>query len=329
MAKQTTVTPGDNTLSTAIGKAAAGDTLVLTTGEYAVSSEIPVTIALTFIAAEDEKPVLKLSSKGKNFNFKAPFEMNGLEIYSVTNGYVVRAGNDDASPMVLKNCYIHGGGGSLIYGSNYKIGKVEIDNCVFDSCSRGEGAVFQSTSGPIGEFIFTNSTVSNMFGSYAIMVPEVGKALVDHCTFYNVGKDPIYIGEIGITDTCIVKNCIIDSISAGTATTTYKGSVSYCMYNRAADPFENEGAVAVISCFDVDPLFVDPAKGDFNLQIGSFAICAAEDGTNLGDPRWTVYDPTSIVSAKAAQNSKKIMRNGQLIIERNGIYYNAQGQVVK
>ena len=57
------VTPGSGTLRTAITNAAAGDILVLTTGEYTESSNIRPTVALTIQAAEDAHPVLTMTGR--------------------------------------------------------------------------------------------------------------------------------------------------------------------------------------------------------------------------------------------------------------------------
>ena len=57
------VTPGSGTFKTAVNAAKAGDTLLLTTGEYTESSTLRPTVALTIRATEGTQPVLKLSSR--------------------------------------------------------------------------------------------------------------------------------------------------------------------------------------------------------------------------------------------------------------------------
>ncbi len=46
--------------------------------------------------------------------------------------------------------------------------------------------------------------------------------------------------------------------------------------------------------WNVDPMFDDPLNGSFNLQEGSPAIGAADDGGNLGDPRWGVVPRVAV-----------------------------------
>jgi hypothetical protein len=55
----------------------------------------------------------------------------------------------------------------------------------------------------------------------------------------------------------------------------------------------------VTDTLNADPLFVDPANGDFSLQAGSPAIGAGNDGENLGDLRWTVIS-TAVEDEKLA-----------------------------
>ena len=97
------VSPGSNTLKTAVTNAAAGDILVLTDGTYYDSSVKPA-VPLTIQAAEGTSPVIQLSSR---IEIKADFTLQGVNV--ISSGEVIRMIADETPYSVtVTDCNMSG-----------------------------------------------------------------------------------------------------------------------------------------------------------------------------------------------------------------------------
>jgi len=323
-ATQTVLEPGNNQLTEVLAAAQAGDTIVFKTGVYQEDNTRTIEKKVTFIAAKDAKPELYVAKLKPH----AEFEMNGIDIHLNGVDYLIRTEAGGDFSVIFRNCLFHDCKSVFYYlSSGQTINSLIVDNCIFrDNTVRAENGVING-QGTFGRVSITNTTVYNATGNYAIRILNVtDSTIIDHCTFYNCGERVLLIGENGGAPKAAVSNCIISNPAAvtGYCLSTYGGTVDNILYfNTAKGPRSSDATVS--GSINADPIFADPANGDFNLTKGSPAIGAATDKSNLGDPRWTVYDPTAIVNTKAAQNSNKIMVNGQLVIVRDGEQYNVLG----
>ena len=268
------VTPGSGTLRTAITNAAAGDVLVLTTGDYTESSSIKPAVALTIQAANGAKPVLKLSAR---MEIKADFALKGVTIQSTTD--VIRCVAADARyNLTVSDCLFRLSGEAAntaraIYAGDApaQLQNISVTNCTFDGGVNGTG-----------RFIYLYS------GELASMQ---GTCLIDHCTFYNSNDTRgIYPANI---NGCHITNCIFMNAEE------ISGAVSYALYGADSKienclcwnaPIKLGNGAMQTACISRDPWFVDAVGGNFQLSKNSAAVGVGTDGGNLGDPRWGVSD---------------------------------------
>jgi len=330
-ATQTVLQPGSNQLVQAITDANAGDTIIFQTGTYteaAGSSPVLPAKKITLMAAEGATPTLVTYSCKIN----ADFEINGFEIINAsTDNYLLRTGGNVDGTIAFKNCSfkLHENVATpigFIYLSSNSVGSLIIDNCIFSDNTDASGAILRAQQAKIGSFSMTNSTAYNMPVDHAIFCEGITNGYVDHCTFYNCGIRTVYMKGSTMTD-YLVQNCIFMNPTEPTennyCVATYAGDVKNVLHYNVKAPRSSDATVS--GSINADPIFADPANGDFNLTKGSPAIGAATDKSNLGDPRWTVYDPTAIVNTKAEQSCKKVMVNGQMMIVKDGKAYNVLG----
>ena len=266
------VAPGSGTLRTAVTAASSGDVLVLTDGEYTESSSIKPTVPLTIQAAEGTQPVLKLSSR---IEIKTDFTLQGLIIQSTAD--VLRMVTSDALfDVTINNCLFLLGSTAnsarTIYAADVpqQLRNISITNCTFDGGANGTG-----------RFIY-------LYGGSSL-VPMVGSALIDHCTFYNsTDTRGVYPANL---DNCHITNCIFMNPEEREGANSFAvyGSNSYvhnCLAYNAPVKVGTGGSQK--KCISRNPYFVDAANGNFQLFANSPAVEAGTDNSTLGDPRWGV-----------------------------------------
>ena len=266
------VTPGSGTLRTAITNAAAGDVLVLATGDYTESSSINPAVALTIQAANGAKPVIKLSAR---MEIKADFALEGVTVQSTTD--VIRCVAADAHyNLTVSDCLFRPGGETsntarAIYAGDApaQLNNVSITNCTFDGGVNGSGRFI---------YIYSSELASLQ-----------GTCLIDHCTFYNSNDTRgVYLANI---NGCHITNCIFMNPVERENTNSFAiyGANSYvrnCIGYNA--PVKVGTGASQANCSVRNPYFVDPAAGNFQLFANSPAVNAGTDGSTLGDPRWGV-----------------------------------------
>ena len=304
------ITPGTATLQTAVAAAAAGDVIVLADGVYNESGDyIVLNKNLEIKAAEDAHPVVNVMTYVK-IQEGAKVRIEGIKFDGTQQGsysHFFRVTDNAANSLELEGCELcHNNNIFIKVEAANHIDSIKINNCYFHHGNSNAIRCYKASAAPntCGKLVITNSTFAN-FGvpDYGfIEVENVGNTVtndivlrVDHCTFYNITKpsDNTYgvIDARKSTDN-VISNCIFTNPAnlpsgrfAHKATQLYGGTVSNCLvYNT---PNHRTDAITLVDpLFDVDPLMVDTAAGDFTLGEGSPALTAAADSSAIGDPRW-------------------------------------------
>lgn len=164
--------------------------------------------------------------------------------------------------------------------------------------------------------------------------PEV---VIDHVTIYNAGHYLINLKDVenaSITNSILMNNYDIVNGTNKTlgAPWLVPGSrIAYTDTLNISDDGDwtgDRGDPTIENLYAVDPMFADPDNGDFTILEGSPVIGMGEDGSTLGDSRWSSDDDSevTIVLVAPGQNTLLDAVNaagpGDVIILSGGEYLN-------
>lgn len=292
------VNPGSKTLRDAVLAAELGDTLMLLAGNYNEASTITIDKSLVVKADKNAEtaPVINIS----RISVKADFSIYGIVIdgEESLSADAIRLEDGDNIDVEIYNCTLQNFSNRAIYFSAVDktspyVNKLSINGCVFRGIAQ---KVIYASNAPVQvkQVEIKNSTFTDLGNTSYFIHISAGEDLkedtqitIDHCTFYNCyDRRGVYLYN---TDGAIVQNCIAaySEIKEDTKSFSVYGTKSV-VRNNISYNVELYGNAPKQNNFSVNPMFVDPENGNFQLYANSPAVGAGNDGSNLGDPRWGV-----------------------------------------
>ena len=301
----------DDVLRRLLYEVETGTTIEMKAGTYVESNSNYIAFAgkeVTVKAVEGATVVLQprvpitISGGGHAKFVDVVFDASHLTDLATWYEHLIYASDADANNrLVLENCEMKNFNlnKSAIYcSSSNKFASVVLNNCYFHDMMK---SVFFSEGTSVDAFTLTNSTVANISTEstsyYAGVIDPRGASVavtVDHCTFYNCETMNTDYGAIKVKDSsnAVVSNCIFmmpSSYAGGRAVYNSAGEVKNCLtfnYTKDSTPHGIHSGPSITNCVEANPLFANPANGDFTLGTGSPALTASETNGPIGDPRW-------------------------------------------
>lgn len=334
------VSPGTNTIYDAINAAASGDVLIIADGTYNEVNTTIISKALTIKAAEGANPFVNHKRYDINVGDGDDVTIQGLildnSLQAGTEPVRVNSGTNNNLKFI--NCTFQNGTsyGIRLYNIAVQVDTFLVSGCIFKNLQHM--AIYSVNGGTSpGRFknaIIENTTFINIVHpsdlTHAIYLRDHDgvegndpKVLIDHCTFYNTapGSYVIYLNRIAGTT---ISNCIVSNDAdkkSNYAFYIYGGSaVSNSIWYNCNSGVRSGAVVTNLS--NVDPLFINPALNDFNLDVNSPAVGAATDSKNIGDTRWKVAAAElsiSITSPAADQETSDTYRIGFVPLDPSGV----------
>jgi len=315
-----------------------GDTILLTTGDYYEASGLKFQDKSNIVlkAAEGATPIVH---QGTYNQIYVPATVEGIHFDGGDSAeYTFYFYETNAEKLDLQGCEFTGFKKYCISGSSSAmIDSIVVNNCFFHD-NTGVSAIYLPTgsTADICNYVsITNTTICNMgtSGGEAGVIDirektteaSNQKIVIDHVTIYNLTNSYERMIQAYKSHNVVVSNTIIAQPTSTSLRPTYLygGNVTNCLTYNVGN---HKSSATCSGNLTGDPKFVDAANNNFKLGLGSPAINAATDGTNLGDPRWGNETPqTALVETAAKQGVKKMMVNGQMVIVRDGMMYNALG----
>ena len=341
MPKVIKVDAGTDVLKPAIDSAEPGDIIELVTsgGLYLSSDQIEIDKDITIRAAEGlyAKPILKyIGTSTGAYMFKVinspkvvfkgiEFDGDGTaEGGAALAKYALRLDNADTSgTMIVKvmDCELHDFNEKIIKPyKNCGIDSLIVHNSTFyNGAKEGVTLYSGSSSDPAVQMKYAEFENCTFYG----FVREGIKGdtnpntivRVNHCTFYDCGgssKGMIYFDDMTDVE---VKNSLFVHNSYGSYFSRFESADNLFHHNAVWDVVSWEASSATVSdTFHVDPMFADPANGDFTLDPTSPVFNLGDDGQPLGDLRWTEH-PGQFLLAISVEGS------GTVTADPAGPYY--------
>lgn len=301
------VSPGTNTIYDAINAASPGDILIIADGTYNEPNTTVISKALTIKAAEGASPFVNHKRYDITLGNGDHVTIQGL-IFDLTNQpgtEAVRITSGTNNNLKFIDCTFQNG---TSYGIRTTTNTIQADTLLVSGCvfkNLGHMGIYTlnggASPGRFKSYIIENSTFINIKHTsdltHAIYLRDHDgsegndpKVLIDHCTFYNTapGSYVIYLNRIaGAT----VRNCIVSNDAdkkSNFAFYVYGNTIlSNSIWYNCNSGVRSGGAIAT-NLLNTDPMFINPALNDFNLDVNSPAVGAATDSKNIGDTRWKV-----------------------------------------
>lgn len=324
-------------LRTTLASANTGDIIEMAAGTYVETGDWLAVDdkAVTVRAAEGAEVIIKpqfsvrvkagsTNQIGKVKFIGVKFDCSALE----SSELFVPSDNMANQSIVLDKCELYDWSlnKALIHStSSRKLDVIDINNCYFHGFEKS--IVFVENASLISLSI-TNSTFANVTGSisdsyYAAPIyvkATTGSVLVDHCTFYDVMPMSLSYGVItvdAISDV-LVSNCIFArSTTADMCTSNLPEgcNVKNCLtwYYDNWQPYGHYTTATVTNCFKANPLFKNAAVGDFSLYASSPARGAADNDSDLGDPRWASALAPTVIPATLVPFDALVSANAGVI----------------
>ena len=313
----------------------AGDTIVMASGTYELSSFEFTKQGLVVMADKDATPIIA-TKEGSYLKLVATTTFEGIT-FDGTNlaQYAIRSTDASAKNLTLRNCEFTNYLGYNIYGADgTHMDSLVVDNCIFSN----SGAAIYFPASNLADNVpgcsyakVTNSTLYNIIlNDYvaSIDIQENNNAkqtgntevVIDHVTIYNFSSTAQAAIKVYKSGNTKVTNTIVANSAESEMKSfmTYDGSkVENCLsFNAPGQWIQNVYSDTI----QANPLFVDAANANFMLQATSPAIGKATDGSNLGDPRWGVAEP-AFITLTTGNNDAVIAANigktVDVVIERS------------
>ena len=292
------------------------------------------------------KYIVKLSSDKKVETLK--FKNCKFYNNASTRGIIID-GTGIIGHLELDGCEVSGFVKEFIHGyaGASHVGECIVNDCYFHNNSRSAVMFTASTvdgSQTCDELTVTNSTFANIDASgdyesvidvrpYGSANTDAIKVIVDHCTFYNnitKNSDHANVRTCYLTDVT-VSNCIFAHSEDYARRATYctgGGNINNCLtYNYTAEGTKGHAYGATVNAASAvaDPLFNDLANNKYTFTNNwttmelSPAICAATDGSDLGDPRWHTMGtlPSTDFASEYDLLSPKALLSGRIELNEN------------
>lgn len=192
------VAPGDD-LRSALKQASAADTLLLKSGEYALSTQIVQTHDIVLLGEEGEKPVVHFTNFVLGTGARR-LVLGNLHIIYDRKYLVYNAGESevDIDEITLRGCIVNlngENGASLVLNrstaAKNRIGRITIDDCiVYNSHAPSHGVVNigKESTVQLSSITLRNSIFADFVrGAVIVSAPMQDlKIDVENCTFYDI-----------------------------------------------------------------------------------------------------------------------------------------------
>jgi|GEM_PF-3153956 hypothetical protein len=199
--------------------------------------------------------------------------LRGIQLYKRVSGIKILNNTFDNFPS-------GGDGLGAVFGSGTAASPVTMDGNVFNGDRSGQLAIglgAEEAAGSTSYVVFTNNVLKN-FRVFGLNISTNCNGIVNNNTFYNVTSNALKYGGGAADVTTARNNIFVNSVtgigvSAGSIDNDYNN-----FFNNGTDiSGDSMGANATTH----DPLFSDPANGDFSLQAGSPSIDAGDPSFEL------------------------------------------------
>ena len=335
-----------NALSDAVAASAPGDILELVSeGIYVSDNDIEVPHSLTIRGSSSlpTKPIVKYNGTSDSYFLRPEgnvrLAVSNLEFDGNRDGgslvkYFVRIDNSDPTALTslfVDNVVAHDFADKVIkpYGDSGIDSLVVTNSVIYNAGS--EGIMFYSGSGSDPAVILNYGEVSNttIYGIEREAIKSEGYAdsriLIDRVTIYDCGsvENKPMVRFRDVTD-LEIKNSIFshnDNTDTSEDFADLGESANLFHHNAVWDVLNFEtGSATPSDTVQMDPMFANPANGDFHIPEDSPLYSFADDGGSIGDTRWAPALGVYFLSTF-------VVGGGEIVLDPPGGVY-GDGQVV-
>ncbi len=310
------VREGADSLRLAVEKADDGDIIELVSdgGEYPLNSPLPIDKNITIRGKSDLSrapkimPASAIDTMNALFCWTKARQLN-LRNLAIDGQHKVRYIFKNEIEHVVLRCDSLGifdtgfdsTGAVFFAAAGSLIDTVRFENCSFFH-GKGHGILAQAELKGSGAYDIANLKLENctawdyaqsfldVYGGDEIPFTPCPKMVVNHCTFHACAFDNGPVINAEEVDFTRIENSIFSKCNPLQPVVKLYGQaaiVDYCDFFASGDIALFREARQGSHIYQLQPLFKNAEQGDFTLQVNSPLWAKADDGTALGDLRWT------------------------------------------